>query len=105
MTFRKDEAVLETAHAHCKHNRRELENSTLASCFYCLEVFDAHEVEKWVDTGTTACCPKCGVDSVIGSDSGLDVDNLLWLSLMHKRWFDCDPIADSIVGRYKDGYK
>lgn len=78
---------LEEAHKHCRHNKRELDDSNTAGCFYCFNVFNPGEIKQWVDTGTTALCPKCGIDSVIGSASDLEVDDLSWLQLMYERWF------------------
>ena len=48
------------------------------------------EIDEWIDEpdppGVTALCPKCGIDSVIGSASGYPItSNFLWR--MKLRWF------------------
>jgi len=54
-------------------------------------VFDPSEIRDWVDvgaseTGKTALCPRCGIDSVIGSNAGMQLDER-FLSQMHEYWF------------------
>ena len=34
-------------------------------CYYCLAFFPPRAIEDWADTGSTAICPCCGVDSII----------------------------------------
>jgi hypothetical protein len=89
-------AVLE-AHRHCSQHREEIEVSTVCGCFYCLATFLPSEIEDWVDwpeeedelpepRGTSALCPRCGIDSVIGSASGFPITEA-FLSDMHSHWF------------------
>jgi len=40
----------------------------------------------WTDTGETAICPRCSIDSVIGDASGLPVTKE-FLKEMNKHWF------------------
>ena len=75
-----------TAHRHCILHRSELMDSDICGCFYCISTFPASEIEIWTDNGQTAICPKCGIDSVIGSASGYPVDSL-FLKKMHDHWF------------------
>ena len=54
-------------------------------CFYCLEHFLPIEAEYWNDrTGKTAVCPRCHIDSVVGSDTRVDDELLIALN---KRYF------------------
>ncbi len=64
-------AAIREAHRHSIHNRSEIEASEKCGCFYCCAVFPADEVRDWGDTyeSDTAACPRCGIDSVIGSAS------------------------------------
>lgn len=48
-------------------NRQEVENSTLAGCFYCCATFDPKEVKEYTDNDKTCICPKCGIDAVVGN--------------------------------------
>lgn len=72
-------------------NREVLARSETAGCFRCKKMFDPSEVEEWTDTdsngvGQTALCPKCGMDSVLGSASGFPI-NAEFLAAMENRWF------------------
>ena len=66
------------AHAHSSHHRDELMRSESCGCFYCLRILPPSEIQEWTDTidgvGTTARCPHCSVDSVIGSASGYPIE-------------------------------
>lgn len=75
-----------SAHQFCKSHRKQIEASDRCGCFYCLSVFLPVEITEWVDLDTTAVCPKCGIDSVIGSASNMPV-NPEFLSKMNEHWF------------------
>lgn len=88
-----NEKILEEAHQHSLKNREEIVKSELCGCFYCEATFAPSEIEDWVDEGKnsigqTALCPKCGIDSVVGSKSGLCISEKEFLKEMHKYWFD-----------------
>ena len=85
MTYRLD--TLKAAHRHSSNHRSELEQSVICGCFYCQRTFLAADVEEWVDDDSTAMCPNCGIDSVVGSASGYPVDEATFLEAMHKHWF------------------
>ncbi|HYK63798.1 MAG TPA: hypothetical protein VEY94_02540, partial [Patescibacteria group bacterium] len=72
---RDDDATL--AHKHCRRNRAELRESEICGCFYCLEIFEPSEITRWTDEidapQSSAICPKCRIDSVIGSRSGYPI--------------------------------
>ena len=57
---------LRAAHARSLRNRADLSMGGPCGCFYCLAVFDASEVRDWID-GTTARCPRCGIDAVLSA--------------------------------------
>jgi hypothetical protein len=87
------------AHQHSSEHRQELLASGICGCFYCLKIFAPGEVTEWVDwppgtpedqelgMGTTALCPYCGIDSVIGDRSGFPVTKQ-FLQQMHQHWFN-----------------
>jgi hypothetical protein len=64
--------------------------SQRCGCFHCLAVFEPDEIEDWVDERSgddvTALCPRCGVDSVIGSTSGYPITKE-FLREMKLHWF------------------
>lgn len=75
------------AHKHCRNNRTELEKSESCGCFYCMAMFASTEVREWTDEGRSAFCPRCDIDSVIGSASGYPITKE-FLERMHAYWFD-----------------
>lgn len=89
---------LHAAHAKSSHHRAEIEASVICGCFYCRTQFEPSEIGEWVDwpddpatgepvaQGQTALCPHCGVDSVLGSQSGFPITPE-FLSTMHRYWF------------------
>jgi len=87
-----DDALVD-AHRHCTLNDEEISASSVCGCFYCLAICTAREITDWLDDrvhgidGRTALCPKCGIDSVVGSASGYPI-TLAFLSAMRQRWFD-----------------
>jgi hypothetical protein len=78
------------AHKNSFRNREEVQVSSLCGCFYCLRTFAPAEVVDWEDekggVSATALCPKCGIDSVIGSASGFPVTED-FLKRMNQHWF------------------
>lgn len=92
-----DNKEIRTAHKHCKSHKEEILSSALCGCFYCLATFSPTEIVDWLDenptnapatkrTGQTALCPRCGIDSVVGSASGYPITNE-FLQKMRLYWF------------------
>lgn len=80
--------MLDAAHRHSSNHRTELNLSELCACFFCRQTFSAADVEEWVEDDTgTALCPKCGIDSVLGSASGYPIHEDSFLKAMNRRWF------------------
>jgi hypothetical protein len=76
------------AHNHCKENRQEIEESSLAGCFYCCEIFTPSAITEWLEEGVgTAMCPYCDIDSVIGDASGFAAGDKAFLKEMNGLWF------------------
>ena len=86
------------AHKHSSMHRAEVEASDVCGCFHCLAVFSPRAIKEWTgfsqtsgdgsesDLGGTAFCPRCGVDSVIGSASDYSVTPD-FLRQMNEHWF------------------
>lgn len=79
------------AHKACSRHREQVLKSDICGCFYCLRTFHPKEIEQWTDTdengvGTTAMCPRCGIDSILGSESGYPITEE-FLKRMNKIWF------------------
>jgi hypothetical protein len=79
------------AHAASSQHRGQIMKSSICGCFCCLSMFAPDDIEDWVDVdetgiGQTALCPRCGIDSVLGSASGYPVTPEL-LRRMSAHWF------------------
>jgi len=86
------------AHAASFKNRASIKRSMYCGCFYCLKIFYPDEITIWWDSpkgtprsldnamGQTATCSYCGIDSVIGSDSGYPITTE-FLREMSEYWF------------------
>lgn len=74
------------AHTSSSHHRAEIERSDLCGYFYCVSTFLPQEIDGWCDEGETAICPKCRIDSVIGSASGYPLSEE-FLASMKQHWF------------------
>lgn len=75
------------AHEHSSNHRSEVEASRLIGCFYCCATYPPSQIEEWIDDETTAMCPKCGIDSVIGDASGYPIGDGKFLKEMNGIWF------------------
>ena len=79
-------ADVRLAHEHCSKHRAEIIASETSGCFYCFEIFNPSEIHDWTDEDQTAFCPRCGIDSVIGTASGFPVTRE-FLEELNKYWF------------------
>jgi len=91
------EDELKAIHQHSFDNRREIEASDLCGCFYCLEIYSPEIISDndWYSTNNppvehTLFCPKCGIDSVIGSAAGYPL-NKHWLGELNDYFFNSPP--------------
>lgn len=82
---------LEEANKHSLFHREEILQSEVCGCFRCLAIFAPKDITAWEyeqkGVSTTALCPNCGLDTVIGSASGYPINDD-FLMQMHERWFD-----------------
>ena len=86
------------------NNRSDIEASSVCGCFYCFKIFPPTAITFWADSehpddedpgalrsdeegfpGTTAICPFCDYDSVIGNASCGPIDRQL-LERLHDYW-------------------
>lgn len=81
------------AHKHSRNHRQEVLSSEVCGCFHCLSMYRPDEIwhGDWIDEsiisiGQTARCPVCGIDSVIGSNSGYPLTRE-FLAKMERYWF------------------
>jgi hypothetical protein len=76
---------LEKAHKHSFKNKEEIDKSKTFGCFQCLK--KSTLIEEWADGQQTALCPHCGIDSVIGDESGYPVEDSKFLRQMFDHYF------------------
>ncbi len=85
------------AHDHCNHNYKEIQESEICGCFYCLKTFPPSEIIEWLGLNfskDSAVCPKCGIDSVLGSASGYPITHE-FLGRMKKYWMSAHRVASN----------
>jgi hypothetical protein len=78
------------AHKNSIYHETEVMESEKCGCFSCGETFPPSAIREWTDEGSadnerTALCPRCGVDSVIGSKSGFPIEKS-FLRKMRNYW-------------------
>ena len=47
------------------HNKEAIESTKMVSCYFCCNVYPSSRIKHFVDSGATAICPICGIDSVL----------------------------------------
>ena len=102
-----DTSTISLSHAVARsyQNRAEVERSDFCACFNCYARFHLSEIQLWSDSididdedpgrlrpdsdrfrGTTAICPRCRYDAVIGSGSGYDLTDA-FLRALNNYWY------------------
>jgi hypothetical protein len=67
-------------------NREALAKSNKAGCYYCLTIYAASEVVRFLPSEDTALCPYCGIDSVLADQSPYELKAEI-LEELHEYWF------------------
>lgn len=81
------------AHKYSINNMTMLKNDSVCGCFYCGQIFSPKLITETIeDQEETACCPYCGIDSVIGASSGYPITQE-FLEEMNFFWFGSDQTA------------
>jgi hypothetical protein len=89
--FEKFPDDIRLAHQSSANHRVPVAASTVCGCFYCCEVFPPTAILDCGDEaddgpGTTALCPKCGIDAVLPDNAGF-VLSREFLERMKAHWF------------------
>jgi hypothetical protein len=79
-------APLIAAKEHASRHRAELEASARCACFFCFRSFATADIKAWIDGDTTALCPGCGVDAVLGDAAEHSISDG-FLRRMHQHYF------------------
>ncbi|MBC7973894.1 MAG: cytoplasmic protein [Myxococcales bacterium] len=74
------------AKTRASRHRAELEASTRCACFFCFRSFAVSDIKSWTDADTTALCPSCGVDAVLGNGTTHPISDG-FLRKMHQHYF------------------
>lgn len=74
------------ARYHARKHRDEILSIEICGCFFCLEKFKSDEIKLLIDNQQCAMCPKCGIDSVIGSSYGYQITDDFLFDI-HNHWF------------------
>ncbi len=105
-----DKKALEAYAKHSKDNEIEILQSKDAACLFCRSHFSARDIKDWhsEEEGVTAICPECGMASVIGDASELDIthDRLREVNkaLYDDKYMKNNPEAiDKYLDRYESG--
>lgn len=72
---------LRAAHICSSNHRPQIEASTKCGCFYCQRIFQPTTIEDWTDDDTTALCPFCGMDAVLGDASGFPISKIFFADM------------------------
>ncbi|QNF34767.1 hypothetical protein HUW51_19290 [Adhaeribacter swui] len=78
------------AHDKSSSHKKEIMESEQCVCFYCQGIYSPTEIVEWINEnngGETAVCPKCGIDSVLGSKSGLPITDKEFIEEMTEYFF------------------
>ena len=69
-------------------NWQTVKASQFCGCYSCCRIFPSSEVTECIPDGSlmTAVCPHCGIDAVIGEDSGIPIRKDV-LDELQVRWF------------------
>jgi len=74
------------AYLFSSRHRDKLQQDEVCGCFHCQKIFSPSQIVEWVDVESTAVCPYCGIDSIIGVSSGYPITKD-FLMKMHNVWF------------------
>jgi len=77
---------LEKLHKLSFKNRKILKRHDKVSCFYCLNTNHVISIKEFADTGQTALCPDCGIDSLV-PERELKIGDL---GALHQKYFNLE---------------
>ena len=89
-----------------KHSdkQKEILSSDICGCFRCLQTFKPDEISEWHEATNPdpqyeplGFCPKCGMDSIIGSASGYPIE-YSFLKKMKDFWFSESTFVETMGG-------
>lgn len=88
-------------HRLCSDHKDAVTNSKICGCFCCCRTFNPKDIREWIDKGTTAICPKCGVDSVLPESDLYNVSDKKFLRDMEDYWFGISKMVKKMKRKKK----
>lgn len=81
-------------HSKCGWHEKEIRQSTVCGCFFCLSIFSPSKITEWLEEdancprgpGKTALCPVCGIDAVLPDSIEYEITEKL-LKAMQEKYF------------------
>ena len=88
MRRKKYEALYKEAGRASFRNWSNVKRSELCGCYHCCRIFSSSEVTECIPDNdlTTAVCPHCGIDAVLGDASGIPLQKDI-LEELRAYWF------------------
>ncbi|MDO8415598.1 MAG: hypothetical protein Q7S87_05240 [Agitococcus sp.] len=78
--------IVEIAGDFAFQNRQACLSASACGCYYCHNIFEPKKIAAYTDSGQTALCPFCGIDSVIPAPhAGFFTEGLL--QIIGNKWF------------------
>lgn len=63
----------------------QIKQSQIGGCMACCSIYSADLIKDWIEEKgvykKTAICIKCGIDSIIGDSSGLEINQKILKAL------------------------
>lgn len=74
------------------YNKDVIQKSKYVACYHCIRVFEASHVHEFVDEDdTTALCPHCGIDALLGDATCLPIHDVHYLKSLYEMGFTKHP--------------
>jgi len=97
---------LTNLHKHSSNNSKDIDKH-FVGCFYCESIIPGDMVVRFCNSGKTAICPRCGIDSILPSWAFYDrnIDAVLQtLQEMRNKWFFTDRVNVRRARQYNPDY-
>lgn len=62
-------AFLAEVHTFSRQHKDAVLASKQVGCFYCINLLLPSAITEWCDGGSTAICPRCGIDAILPESS------------------------------------
>jgi len=73
-------------HSFSVNNAALCRSSSQCGCFYCLRTFSPKTITDYWDSGQTATCPFCHLDTVLPGYDGIVITKKLLKDMQHYAW-------------------